>query len=56
MALRRTTPTPTFHLAYLAGARGSRPKAAIDGFLKVHKGLYELLHKQYQVAIRKLAG
>jgi len=30
------------------------PKLAVDNFLEVMKGKYELLHKQYQVAIKKL--
>lgn len=35
---------------------GSRPRVAIDAFLRVHRGTYELLHKGYQVAIRKDTG
>lgn len=30
------------------------PRLAIDSFLAVMKGKYELLHKEYQVAIRKI--
>ncbi len=32
------------------------PRLAIDSFLAVMKGKYELLHKDYQVAIRKNLG
>jgi predicted O-methyltransferase YrrM len=38
---------------YAWRGKGSRPRVAIDAFLRVHAGAYELLHKRYQVAIRK---
>lgn len=39
---------------YAWRGEGSRPRGAIDAFLKVHRGQYELLLKKYQVAIRRL--
>jgi hypothetical protein len=34
---------------------GRRPRLAIDLFLKSHSDKYQLVHKDYQVAVRKLA-
>lgn len=38
---------------YLWRARESRPGPAIDAFLGVFAGRYELLHQEYQVSLRK---
>jgi predicted O-methyltransferase YrrM len=34
---------------------GLRPRLAIDLFLDSHSGQYQLIHKDYQVAVRKIA-
>lgn len=35
------------------GGKGLPPKIGIDAFLATHEGLYELIHKDWQVILRK---